>query len=180
MGGGADRLVARTDVPVRVMDEDLERGKRLRNWGSYRLTLDRKRHLEDMPWVIVGGYLFVASERLRELLEQHAPRQIQFLPIHATFRAKPVTDVTYWVMNILNLLDCVDDDRSEWRPWPGEPHRKWYDRIELDAARVPKHIQIFRPSAESSAVLVRRELAETIIAAGITGCIFDGVNIISD
>lgn len=179
LGGGDERLGARPSFPYSVLDE-LERAKRVMSWGEYRLELDRDHDLEDMPWVMTGGMCFVVSQRLRELLERKTPGQIQFLPIQTAFRGKPMPKVKYWVVNVLNMISCIDDERSEWKPWYPGSKGKFYIRAEIDPNKVPQELQIFRPSEQRMSVYVRRELVEDIENAGMTGCRFRNVNIYDD
>lgn len=170
----SDRCVAyldRTDNPWKF--GNFSGSKWIEGWTGGTLVFQPGMKLEDMPWTIGN---MVASTRLKNFLELHAPGHVQFLPIalkEATWALIDMSDFKiyeegsklisesgdYWIMNTLHEVDCMD--------WPKAKKNIWGTSI--DSSRVPPEIQLFRIKGEWSEAYCRRSIRELCDEAGIRG-----------
>ncbi len=175
--GGTNRLSAKSNVPMLVRVEQLWKSRvPVAQWGEYTMKLDRRRPLDDMPWMMCC--VDVVSQQMREFLEREAPGDLQYLPITATFRGKPVPEATFWVIKTLRELDCIDHQKSEYKPMRSQPHRVTFQRVVFDLDEIPAGVMVFRAYGDTTILYIRTRLRDKIIAAGLTGCQFYPINIL--
>jgi len=118
----------------------------------------------DMP---ISQPVPVVSGRVKALFEGLAPGAVQLLPVRLEFMDKPVADSPYWIMNLLRMIDCVDESRSNWSIGYGglKSYRSWI----LDKSRIPSDAMIFRVLNAESSVVVTDEARKRVEQVGITG-----------
>lgn len=174
--GGDDRLGATSNLPRLVREQIWGQRTPITHWGDYTMKLERRRSLEDMPWMICSND--TVSQRMREFLEREAPGDLQYLPIKTTFRGKPVPEATYWVIKALRYLDCIDIAKSEYKTDEDEPGRYFFQRIVFELNNIPPNVMVFRAVHDEIPLYIRTELRDKIVAAGLTGCQFYPVNIL--
>lgn len=117
--------------------------------------------------------LLVVSERLRGVLEASSGAAIEFLPV--TLRDRNGRDVKkpYFIANILETRDCVDEERSEFRRSSIRKDQvSRFFRLALDERRIGRDDRIFRLKVKNDLVIVREDLGQAILDAGCGGMIF--------
>jgi len=114
--------------------------------------------------------LIVASERLREVFTSRGAPAIEILPLGILdHRGRPAA-APYAILHPVDPVDCLDLAQCGPKRSSIDP-AKITDvaRLVLDDARVDPDRLIFRPLGFPNATLVRRDVAEAISAAGLTG-----------
>ncbi len=133
-------------------------------------TASRSKSIEDFPFN-VGGDIVQLSQRAKEVLEAEAPGQCEYIeqyvgpPPHEDHG--PIAgciDYKMYVLNILNLVDCIDREKSDWRGPNGT-----YVNIVMDVSKVPDHLKIFRVLDHEFAVYIRDPLYRAMKFAKLTG-----------
>lgn len=116
------------------------------------------------------------SEKLRQLLDEHAGVPFEFLPLLLESpRGKALPD-RYFLANPLGTLDCMDAKRSDFDMdaiSKDRVHR--FRRLELDPRRIPGEVKLFRLAHEPTVVLVREDLAKEIRRQGCAGMRFQAL-----
>jgi hypothetical protein len=114
--------------------------------------------------------LLVVSERLADLVAARRPPDVEALPVTVLdHRGRPARQ-TYRILHPTHPVECLDiarcgAERSELDP----ESINAVERLALDAARLDPERLIFRPLGFYDVTLVRRDLAQAITDAGITG-----------
>jgi hypothetical protein len=111
----------------------------------------------------------VVTDRVAELLLQHARDEIQLLPTEAAGYSGRL-----WAVNILSAPDCVDEVRSEevrrWTEADGRPdrigdYREIYG-LQIDPVRATGSM-ILRPKGWLLEIIVAEPLATALTQAGV-------------
>lgn len=126
----------------------------------------------DVNFAGYGGVL-VVSDKMRDLLEE-ADADVAFREIRVAGAA--VNGRSFWVLDVLQSLDCVDEEASELEFFeendPVRPDRAGHIRsmfrLVLDPARTEGH-PIFRLKRNTGTIIVTGTLRECMQAEGING-----------
>lgn len=133
--------------------------------------------LEDMPWT---SWFHVVSDRLKEFLSSELLGVVQFLPLQIHFKQRPVSDRPFWVANWLQVVDCVDVERSVWGKRPiEEPSLGVVPHITLPFIRrssIPASATVFRVAMHESYVLITDAFKQSLCREGFTGLQFYSVD----
>lgn len=83
------------------------------------LNADVEREYAKFPDLMGSSMVHpLASDKLKEVLLQIVPeQQIQFIPVK-------VSDKIYWLINVLNNIDCFDHEQSEFTTYSSGALRK--------------------------------------------------------
>ncbi|MED5020781.1 hypothetical protein P9847_26320 [Paenibacillus chibensis] len=74
------------------------------SWTPFEVITIYKKKYKDIPLYASG--MPVVSKRVREIIEPFVASEVEFLPlIHG--------ELELYMINVTNILDCVDYDRSE-------------------------------------------------------------------
>ena len=114
--------------------------------------------------------VIVASPRLRRVIEQANVPLVEFLPVAVYNHKKRAIAEPYCIVNPLQPVDCLVVDACE--PQWGRIDKKNISRLKrfvIDEARIDPARRLFRVTYYRPAIVVHRELAEAIDAAGVTG-----------
>lgn len=141
--------------------------------GSLTVRCEEPGPLEDFPW----ANEHVASDRLRLLMEKHAPRCAQYLPLTVMLYDGTPSQDRYWLVNWLHTVDFCDRRCSDYAT-NGE-HTSYFDVV-VDGAAIPDHKPICRMAGSPSFVVIRDDIKRAIESAGITGCQFYSVRMLDD
>lgn len=120
-----------------------------------------------------GDGVMLISEALRELLESFAPPDMEYLPVTIYDHKGGVASETHTIANSCHVLDVLDHDAMGivWNPM--DPMAIMVcQRVALDTSKMDDAPALFRPKNLEKRVLVRRDVAEAIEAAGLTGPFF--------
>lgn len=127
----------------------------------------RKRGVEDWAWAESP----VCSQRMREVVDTLCPGMVQYLPLQVLYRKEVMFPAgTYWVMNLLDSVDCIDEPTSESfiaGDFPGA--NKVYMKVCIDVDRIPPDKHLFRLHGCGVKIVTSKVLREALQAAGVTG-----------
>lgn len=116
--------------------------------------------------------LIVASQRLKTFLEQRKLPEVEYLPVAVlNHKGDPVGD-PFFIVHPLSPLDCVDESQSSFDRSDIDGSYEEFEHMVIDPDRVPPERALFRIKGYWDATLVRRPLAEALLAAGFTGLSF--------
>lgn len=123
-------------------------------WTPFEVVTIYKRKYRDIPLYSSG--MPVISKRVREIIEPFVANEVEFLPlVH--------DELELYMMNITNILDCVDYDRSEVRLSVGK--MAGFEHIVFDFSKIPSETYLFkvREIAKTKAFLTEKfkELIES-------------------
>jgi hypothetical protein len=118
--------------------------------------------LTDLPFSVVH----VHSPTLKALLEKlDLARDIQYWPIQMRSLQTDKIVGTYYIPYFLRWIDCLDEERT------------WLWISVLRRAAIGE-ARLFRVVHEEHLVVIREDVREAIVAAGITGCKFVQLEVI--
>ena len=136
------------------------------------LVLPLARTGRALDFSLTGLNIAVVSERFLSMCERMGIQQeIQF--IQARVESHPES---YFVLNTLRIIRCIDDVRSEevsfWAPRHGEPERVGHYRnvvgLKVDPGKIG-NTQIFRPWGWTVALVVSDHVRLAMEEAGLSG-----------
>lgn len=118
---------------------------------------------------LFGANFLVISGKAKQLIEQETTDKIEFLPIKIMNHKGRVASEDYFVVNPLDVVDCIDKDASA--VVLDSFNKDMIDgcaRLVLKEAAIPKGSKIFRTKFWSGRILIHRELARKMQDAGLT------------
>jgi hypothetical protein len=122
--------------------------------------------------------VLVVNARLRGLLEERAGAEIEFLPVNIVDHSGEKVDASYFVVNFLRIIDCIDKATTTWEPDSLDPETlAEVENLTIDETRIDPAAQLFRPKGLDKVMLARRDLAEHLAKSNVKGL---GVKEISD
>jgi hypothetical protein len=120
-----------------------------------------------------GGGIPIVSPRLRELIESFYPPDIEYLSITIYDHKGRVASDEHAIANSYHVVDCLDHDAMGivWNPL--DPMAiMTCERVALDPDALDGTPALFRAKNLEKRVLVRRDLADAIGEAGMSGVYF--------
>ncbi|WP_342747659.1 imm11 family protein [Melittangium boletus] len=143
--------------------------------GRLRVPVDQPGEPLDFSLADMGA-VPVVSEKVATLLVQMAPNDVQLFPVDVD------TPGPYFVVNVIRLVKCIDDQASEevryWMPEHGRPDRVGtYSSV--SGMRIdPKTVgdaKVFRTWGWHIALIIAEDIKDALERAGITGARFTEV-----
>ena len=117
--------------------------------------------------------MIVASRRLKEFLARQALPGVEYLPVVViNHKGDPVLD-PFFIVHPVNHLDCVDEEQSVFRRSDIDDSYEHFDRMVIDANRVPPDRQLFRINGYWDATLIRRTFADALARGKFSGLAFE-------
>lgn len=118
------------------------------------------------------GVLTVA-EKLKDALQAALVGKAEFLPFTlVSGKGKPVAG-TFWVVNVLEVHDCVDRDKTEGSASSVDPGGYTEIRkLALDEKKLPKEVNILRLAPLPELLVVRDDLRSALESGGFSGIRF--------
>lgn len=151
----------------------LRKGLLVNQWAEPVLSAGEDGPLEDMPWV---GFAHVVSTRFREFLEAEYPGHAQYLPVHITRYGKPMKIPQYWAVNWLNLIECIDHERSDYKVnYYGGIKKLSMNKLVVDLKKVPEHVKVWRV-LDYSVCIARDEVRTRLYQTDFVGFQFYPAN----
>lgn len=121
--------------------------------------------------------LLVVSSRLRTFLEVEALPNVEFLRVTIINHKARVASADYYIVNPLQIVDCIDQGRSEIMWNRIDPTTiSGCTRLSLNSNTTVAGGSLFRLRYLENVVLVKAELAAGIMEQGFTGVDFTGVD----
>ena len=109
----------------------------------------------------LGGAFYI-NEKFINCLKTVGETNYQLLPITVLPEEKP-----YFILNTLNVIDCVDRELSKFTLWTEEDNRPdklgkfhGFDKMVLDRTKVPNGVHIFLLKGYDILTVVTKELVE--------------------
>jgi hypothetical protein len=153
----------------------LHRGVSVKSWFPeepiFHLAGERGMELTDsLPNAL---NLIFTSTRLKAFMEKHSGANLEFLPIRIRDHKERLVQEQYYIMNLLDTMDCVDLEKSKFSRSAMNPERiMTFYLLVLDESRIPKEKKIFRLKEKPDLVIVREDLAQDILDADYNGMTF--------
>jgi hypothetical protein len=122
---------------------------------------------------LYGAVIVVISKNIKEMIEQERVKNVELLPIKIINHKGRIASRNYFILNPLDILDCIDIDKSgvEWNEIRND-EISFCDKLVLKEEKIPLNCDIFRPKFWTRLILVRNKLAERLSKAGFTGLSF--------
>jgi hypothetical protein len=122
---------------------------------------------------MASSELHVGSQRLKDALTEAGAANIEYLPVQIINHKDRLASDTYFVINPLTVIDCVDGPASGATYSPiNEEDIKGCKTLVLRADAIPPDALVFRMKFVAGGILMRRDLADKLVATGITGLRF--------
>jgi hypothetical protein len=112
----------------------------------------------------------VVQEKVRTFLEAEGVQHVEYLPVKVLNHKDREVKERYFIVNMLPLVDCIDLERTQCKRNRLDP-RKLMDvsNLTVHEEKIPADFQLVRLDLLPAAVLIRRELAAKMKAAGFRG-----------
>lgn len=117
--------------------------------------------IEDMPWSLDSS--LIISRVLRTFLERYVPNSVQYLPVTMVAN-DTILDRAYYVMNILQVWDCMDRPRS----YDEDEDGPFVEQLVIDPLKIPEDGMIGIVQ-DYSIPLICDELRDEIERSGFIG-----------
>lgn len=105
-----------------------------RDWQPAEMQNYKRRKFNEFPYLIPEKP--IVSQKVMQILKPHTLTEVEFLPLlHNEFEL--------YLMNVTNILDCVDWQRSEAK-WLYEKYFMRFDKLVFDFAKIPKDTYLFK------------------------------------
>jgi hypothetical protein len=124
-----------------------------------------------------SDYIFLASERLQELLKETSAGQIEFF--HVSFEYNSTVFDKYKIVNVLNKIECIDYEQSEitFESYndndEGEGDIYAIEGLVFDESLIPPHLNIFLLGRSNSSIIVVHErLRDAVHERKMSGFVF--------
>ncbi|WP_379135730.1 imm11 family protein [Paenibacillus sp. sgz500958] len=138
---------------------------KIEGWWPIKLeTLHRNTHT-DFPYFTSGKPL--VSEKVKSILEPYIKDEVEFLPLDHD-------EINLFLMNVTNILDCVDWERSdaEWF----EKYFMRFKKLRFDFTKIPLNTYIFKiKETAGSTVFVTEAFRKLIENHNLQGLDFSEV-----
>jgi len=119
----------------------------------------------------------VISAKVREVLEREVTaNRLEFLPLQIINHKGRVASHDYYVLHPLDVLDCIDTEKSKVKWNNISPDRLSGCEGLVLKEDIPEDSRIFRPTFWGSKILVRNDLVDALTAAELTGLLFIEAN----
>jgi len=113
-----------------------------------------------------GATFLVISGKAKQFIEQENAGKIEFLPMKIINHKGRVASEDYFVVNPLDVVDCIDKEASGAEM--DDDMIEGCAQLVLKEDAIPKDLKIFRTKFWSGRILIRRDLAQKMTAAGLT------------
>lgn len=123
------------------------------------------------------NFIIVASPELVKFFKDHELKSVEYLPVTVYNHKKQVASAEYSIVNQVGTQNCIDLEQSKIKWNKINPEQiSSVKRLIIDEAKVDPNIHLFRAKHLTSAIFIKRELAEEIERTGFTGIEFIEIN----
>ncbi|WP_342351893.1 imm11 family protein [Paenibacillus xylanexedens] len=127
-------------MELQILDWDHELASRFngeskkKNWTPTKIKTLYKKKYNDFPRIIIGKPAMNAN--VKKVFEPFVSDEVEFLPLAHD-------ELELYVLNVTNILDCVDWERSDVRrksdgSWAG------FDKVVFDFSKIPHGTYMFK------------------------------------
>ncbi|MBL0698708.1 DUF1629 domain-containing protein [Comamonas sp. JC664] len=112
----------------------------------------------------------IVHEKARAFLDAERIQRIEYLPVRVLSHKDREVAERYFIVNMLPLVDCIDLEKTEHEENLLDPDELMNIRnLTVDENKIPSDFQLLRLKAVSGAMLIHRDLAAKMKAAGFRG-----------
>ena len=141
------------------------------------IFVDIKYGGEPLDFTLCAFEIPVVNDKIINLLSDYITDNLQVVPII-------IPDILdkFYILNILNVVDCVDEDRSEFIKWTKNDHRSdlagdYREITELYIDQIKaKGNKIFRLGGWEMEIVVNEEIVSSFKSAKTTGILFGDIS----
>lgn len=138
-----------------------------------RMDADFPNDIELVESLYSSNNPLIVNEKVTELFASAGVDNVELLPVnvinHKGKRVKP----SYFIINILTCVDCIDLDQSVFEYNSIDPDSICFlEKLVLDPERLPTKVKLFRPKHMQQIMLMHRTLVQELEADGARGFIF--------
>lgn len=113
---------------------DFKGNSKIDDWEPIKLETLYKKKYDDFPDYIIGKP--IVSKKVKLILEPYIAPEVEFLPlIH--------DEMDLFMVNVTNILDCVDWQRSEVH-WSKNQNFLGFNKLKFDFSKIPSDTYIFK------------------------------------
>ena len=137
-------------------------------FSKIKLFVDIKR--PDFPDYLGNSLSFpIISRKLLDLIESDIKNDCQIIeaPLYFKESGKKIND--YYVLNILSLIDCLDEKKSELLDFM---NKKIVQELYVSPEKIPQNKNIFRVKYYTDDIVVSEKLFNKIIESKVVGIVF--------
>ena len=112
----------------------------------------------------------VVSAKLADALRAQNVAKLEYLPVKIIDHKGKVASKDYSILNPLELVDCIDREKSKFRPsriLPEEIDK--FDQLVLDETRIPEDRLLFRMKGFNDIALASKSLVDVLTKGNFTG-----------
>lgn len=126
---------ARTEgVSGHPLATDFKGDSKKEDWCPIRLDTLYEKSYNDFPHYLIGKP--IVSEKVKQILEPYIKPDVEFLPlIH--------DEMDLFMVNVTNILDCVDWQHSDVNRFEGE-YFLGFNKLKFDFSKIPSDTYIFK------------------------------------
>ncbi|MBJ6761551.1 hypothetical protein JGU66_12310 [Myxococcaceae bacterium JPH2] len=169
-------IMATPNVLANNPDEYLlYRGVSVKSWfpASPTFYLSKGRGMELTDSIPNAVNLCFTSARLKTFMEEHSGASLEFLPVRLLDQKERPVQEPYYLMNLLDTLDCVDLEKSKFERAVIDPSLiMTFFLLVLDESRIPEDKKLFRLKESPELIIIREDLAQGILDTDHNGMMF--------
>lgn len=116
------------------------------------------------------------SDRVRTILEQAAPGQLQFLPVRVLQPRGVATPEPFWIANWLVEIDCINKKLVK-HPPSDDPDMgvHFYGALSIDPRAVPEGLHAFSARYQPSKMIVSTHLKNVLTQSKVRGLYYEPI-----
>ena len=112
----------------------------------------------------------VVSARLADALRAHKIAKLEYLPVKIIDHKGKVASKDYFILNPLDLVDCINRKKSKFRSSLIFPENiEKFEKFVIDESRIPEDRPIFRLKGFSYMALASKSLVDALTKGQFTG-----------
>lgn len=117
----------------------------------------------------------VLSERVVDVLRARGSAGVELIPVPVIGLDKKRRPERYFIVNPVGLVDAIDPKKTRASWSKDKSSILGITRLVLDKKKLPEDRALIRLARRNSLILVRRELAEAVLALAPTGVRFEEI-----
>ena len=115
----------------------------------------------------------IVSGPLKNLIEENASCDLEFLDVSIRDHRGQLVEEPYYILNILEVVSCVDHDKSDYEVSSFDDTKVHsFRHLYLDTDKIPKNANLFRLGEKTNLIIIRQNLSDILVDAGMTGLNF--------